>query len=386
LTARRNGLRLASRGTARFHLSDNEQTRPSEAQGGGAQIEVRMPRLWVKRVAAAAVVFVAAVLLAERAPAAAPAPGGQRSITIAMLAKSEANFIFLVARRGAEAAAKELSQKHGIPVEVKWLTPAREDAAVQAQRIAQAVKDGANAVLIACSDTKRLTPAINAAVDQGVAVATFDSDAPESKRFAFYGADDTELGERLISDLAELLGGKGKVAILAGNREAPNLVRRAEGAKAGAAKHSGLQVVETAYHRETPAEAAAEILRVNAAHPDLAGWAMVGGWALLRSSQTPSLVGDLEKRKLKIVAAGGLPEQLLYVQNGLVPVLWSQPAYLWGKVGVELIVDKLHLNKKVPVRNRMELVRVTKKNLGAWARQLRDWGFTGIPDEYLKLD
>jgi ribose transport system substrate-binding protein len=32
----------------------------------------------------------------------------------------------------------------------------------------------------------------------------------------------------------------------------------------------------------------------------------------------------------------------------------------------------------------MELVRVTKENLGEWARQLRDWGFTDVPAEYLK--
>jgi hypothetical protein len=30
-------------------------------------------------------------------------------------------------------------------------------------------------------------------------------------------------------------------------------------------------------------------------------------------------------------------------------------------------------------------VRVTKDNLGTWARQLRDWGFTNVPPEYLAL-
>jgi hypothetical protein len=32
----------------------------------------------------------------------------------------------------------------------------------------------------------------------------------------------------------------------------------------------------------------------------------------------------------------------------------------------------------------MDLVRVTKDNLGEWARQLKAWGFTDVPDEYLK--
>ena len=33
----------------------------------------------------------------------------------------------------------------------------------------------------------------------------------------------------------------------------------------------------------------------------------------------------------------------------------------------------------------MELVRVTKDNLGTWARQLRDWGFTDVDPKYLAL-
>jgi hypothetical protein len=63
----------------------------------------------------------------------------------------------------------------------------------------------------------------------------------------------------------------------------------------------GLAVVETAHHKETPYDAAAEVLRVNAARPDLAGWVMIGGWPLLRSSQTPSFDADLQKRALKVV-------------------------------------------------------------------------------------
>jgi ribose transport system substrate-binding protein len=33
----------------------------------------------------------------------------------------------------------------------------------------------------------------------------------------------------------------------------------------------------------------------------------------------------------------------------------------------------------------MELVRVTKDNLGDWARQLKEWGFTDVDPKYLAL-
>ena len=62
---------------------------------------------------------------------------------------------------------------------------------------------------------------------------TFDSDAPQSKRFAFYGVDDVKTGEAVMRELATLMGGKGKVAILAGNQNAPNLRKRVDGREAG---------------------------------------------------------------------------------------------------------------------------------------------------------
>ena len=80
-------------------------------------------------------------------------------------------------------------------VQVVWLTPPQEDAQVQAQRIQQAVNDGANAILISCSDAGKVTGAINDAVARGVPVMTFDSDAPQSQRFAYYGVDDVKTGQ-----------------------------------------------------------------------------------------------------------------------------------------------------------------------------------------------
>jgi ribose transport system substrate-binding protein len=151
------------------------------------------------------------------------AGGGGKGLKIAMIAKSSDNPVFLAARTGAEAAAKELSQKSGTNVEVEWLTPPKEDGEVQAQRVRQAMNEGADAILISCSDAGKVTGAINDAVDRGVTVMTFDSDAPQSKRFAFYGVDDARAGQQTMAELATLLGGKGNVAILAGNQNAPNV-------------------------------------------------------------------------------------------------------------------------------------------------------------------
>jgi ribose transport system substrate-binding protein len=302
-------------------------------------------------------------------------------LKIAMIAKSSTNPVFLSARTGAEAAARELTQKYNVPVEIVWLTPPTEDGQVQAQRIAQAVNEGANAVLISCSDAAKVTGAINDAVARGVPVMTFDSDAPNSKRFAFYGVDDIKTGQAVMEELAKQMNDSGRIAILAGNQNAPNLRKRVEGVKLAAANHPQMTIVDAFYHIETPQDAAAEVIRVQNAYPQIRGWAMIGGWPLF----TQTLLTDLDPKKVKIVAVDGLPAELAYVEKGLAPVLLAQPTYLWGHESVNRIFDKVHLKKDVPEIIPMDLVRVTKDNLGTWARQLKDWGFTDVPQQYLSM-
>jgi ribose transport system substrate-binding protein len=311
-----------------------------------------------------------------------PALAQPRTLRIALIAKSEANFVFLAARRGAEDRAAALSRQHGARIQVSWLTPGKEDVAEQAERIRQAVREHADAILLAASDGPKLVDAVNAAVEQGVQVMTFDSDVADSKRFAFYGADDADLGEKVARDLLSLLGGKGEVAILAGNAGANNLRARAEAARRILARSPEVTVLGVVNHPETPQEAAAEMLKFDAEHPRIAGWALVGGWPLFRSSQSLALMNEIQARGLKIVAVDALPEEFVYVERGLVPVLWAQPVYEWGAVGVSTIVDKVLLKKAVPRSIPMELIRVTKDTLRPYARRLHDWGFSVSP-EYL---
>ncbi|MDD5677736.1 MAG: substrate-binding domain-containing protein [Kiritimatiellae bacterium] len=305
----------------------------------------------------------------------------KKKIKIAMIAKSSTNPVFLSARNGAEAAAKDLYAKYNIEVTIDWRTPPTEDGQVQAQRLAQAVNEGADAVLISCSDAAKVNGAINDAVARGIPVMTFDSDAPQSKRFAFYGADDIQAGEQIMAALAETIKGKGNVAILAGNQNAPNLRKRAEGVIKTAAKYPGIKIVGTFYHIETPQDAAAEVVRVMHAYPEINAWAMIGGWPLF----TKTLLSDLDPAKVKVVSIDALPAELPYISKGIAPVLLAQPTYKWGYVSVEKIIEKVCLGKEVPVINKMDLVSVSQKNLGAWARQLQAWGFGDVPEEYLKL-
>lgn len=337
-----------------------------------------MSKRTMRRLAALAAIGAAAT--GCRAPEAARGRSAHPdSITIAMIAKSSTNPVFLSARTGAEDMARKLSDSLHIAVRVVWLTPPQEDGQLQAQRIQQAVNDGADAILISCSDAGKVTGAINDAVDRGVAVMTFDSDAPDSKRFAYYGVDDIQTGRSVMSELAAITHGRGRIAILAGNQNAPNLQHRVQGAQEEARKYPGISIVGVFNHIETPQDAAAEVIRVNNAYPDITGWAMIGGWPLF----TQTLLTDLNPARIKVVSVDALPAELAYVDRGVVPVLLAQSVYLWGAIGVQTLVDRLRGGAAPPTIMPMALVRVSRENLGEWARQLKAWGFTDVPDAYL---
>lgn len=307
-------------------------------------------------------------------------PADAKKITITMIAKSASNPVFQSARIGAEAAAEDLSDKYSkISVKIDWRTPKEEDPQEQAERILNAVEDGTDAIIVSCSDDSILTAAINTAVDSGIPVMTFDSDAPSSKRFAFYGPNNAEIGENVLDRLVSVMGESGQVAILGGNENAPNLQERVKGVMKAAEKYSGVEIVGPFYHVETAEAAVAEMKRISAEYPNLKGWAMVGGWPFFDET----LLNEMTPGKVNIVAVDALPMQLAYIDKGIVDVFLGQPTFRWGEVPVQKIIDKIHLEKDVDEYNQMKLIPVWKENLGGWSRQLRAWGYRDVAVEYL---
>jgi ribose transport system substrate-binding protein len=302
--------------------------------------------------------------LASAAPALA-----QRTLTIGLIAKSQGNPVFQAARVGAEDAARELGAKHNIRIRIDWRTPNDEDAQKQAEAIEQLVLAGAEGIAVSCSDANKLTDAINAAVNNGVPVATFDSDAPASKRFVTYGVDDIECGRQTMEELVKVMGGQGIVAILAGNQNAPNLQARVRGAREAAAKHPGIKIRDVYYHRETPQDAAARVEQVMQANPDITGWAMIGGWPLFTENALKWAPGTVQ-----CVAVDALPAQLNYIRSGHVPVLLAQQCYEWGYRSVEHLVNKIVLKKDPPaVKDVSALIPVTKANVDEFAKNWEKW-------------
>lgn len=306
----------------------------------------------------------------------------KENIVITMIAKSSANPVFISAKTGAIKTAEALTEKHSkLRVVIDWQTPDNESASEQAEIIRNAVQNGTKAIIVSCSDEDTLTEAINYAVDNGVEVMTFDSDAPNSKRFAFYGPDDLEMGKTLMNELSRLIDSQGKIAILGGNKTANNLQERVKGITQTAADYPNIEIIGTYYHPETEEDAIATMTEVLKLNPDLKGWAMVGSWAFFGER----LKNIIEPGKIKIVAVDALPVQLGYIEDNYVQVLLGQPTFTWGEVSVQTVIEKVYLKKPVREIIRLRTIPVTIENLGGWSRQLRAWGYENIPEKYLVM-
>ena len=257
------------------------------------------------------------------ASASADAP---KQITIGMVAKSQSNTVFQAAYAGAKDGAKELGPKYGVEVTIDWQTPPDEDAPKQAEAVEALASRGAQGIIVSCSEAHTLTPAINDAVARGSVVMCFDSDAPKSKRFAFYGTDDIACGKSVMDNLAKVMGEKGTIAILAGNQSAPNLQKRVQGVEEELKKYPNMNLLESGggvfYHQETPQKAVEAIASAQNANPQIQGWALIGGWPLFTANALPWPAGTV-----KVVSVDALPAQLAYLRDGHVQVLLAQDCY-----------------------------------------------------------
>lgn len=90
---------------------------------------------------------------------------------------------------------------------------------------------------------KELTPLINKAVDNGIPVATFNSDLPESKRLVFSGQNPYEAGLRAGKMMKDELSGRGKVGLITSNFNINDHQLRIKGFKKALENTKGITIV-----------------------------------------------------------------------------------------------------------------------------------------------
>ncbi len=252
-------------------------------------------------------------------------------LVIAGIPKTLTNPVFSYSRAAAERAAAQLGN-----ITLKWTAPENNDPAAQAAILDALVDEGVQGVFISVADPAIVGPAIDRAVAMGIPVITFDSDAPASRRLAFYGVDDLAVGRRLGTEIAGLLGGTGRVAILSGSAAALNLQQRVAGARDALAPHPGIAVLGPYFCDDDLAQSGQIISTVTAAEqPD--GWVLVGGWPLF----TEHGLDAITPGQVKVVAVDPLPATWKWIQGNYVQVCLGQKVMGWGDQGVNLVLKAI---------------------------------------------
>ena len=171
---------------------------------------------------------------------------------------------------------------------------------------------------------------------------TWDSDAPKSKRIAFYGVDDFRSGQIMGEETAKLLNGKGTVAIIT-SLGANNLQRRLDGVKDALAKYPGIKIVDTFDIKEDSTRCQMLIATGTNRYPDLGAWISVGGWPVFSANA----LDPVNPRRPSSSRSTPCRRRSTCCKAGKVQVLLGQKYFGWGSESVKLLVD-IVVNKKQP--------------------------------------
>ncbi|MGH9174342.1 MAG: substrate-binding domain-containing protein, partial [Vicinamibacterales bacterium] len=192
------------------------------------------------------------------------------------------------------------------------------------------------------------------------------SDAPASKRLAFYGVDDLASGRIMGEQTITLLNGQGQVAIIS-SLGATNLQRRLEGVREALAVAPGIEVVEVYDIKEDPIRCAEIIATGSRRYPNLAAWVSVGGWPVF----TRNALAGVDSSKTKVISFDTIDPALDLLREGKVQVLLGQKYFGWGSESVKL----LHgiKNGRPPPSSIIDsgVDVVTKDNVEEYAEQWR---------------
>ena len=311
-------------------------------------------------VAAAAVT----ATLACNRTAETPATGGaetKQTLRFAVIPKALDIPVFNYAKIGAERAAKELGN-----VQIEWRAPESADQLRQKEILESFITQRVDGIAISTLNGDFLTETINRAIDAGIPVVTWDSDAPKSKRLAFYGVDDFQSGKIMGEQAIKLLNGTGKVALIT-SMGATNLQRRLDGAREALKAAPGIQIVEVYDIKEDVVRCAEIIATGSRRYPDLGAWLSVGGWPVF----TRNALAGVDSAKTKVISFDTVESAIDLLREGKVQVLLGQKYFGWGSEPVKILhgIKNGRMPPVAIIDSGVDIV--TKDNMDAYVAEFR---------------
>ena len=269
----------------------------------------------------------AAVLLAGCLGACRPQPVGVRH-KVALVGKSSTSEFFRSVYAGAQAAAAEYN------LELSIFSPeTEEDYETQNQLVAEAVENGAEALVFSACDYENNAAAIDAAAAKGVRIVSIDSNVASENVQIYIGTDNYAAGKMAAEAALAEVSGELVVGIVNHDVRSANGQEREQGARAAFADSGRARVAAAVNTVAEAGQAQADAAAMLAAHPEI---------HVLLAFNEPTSVGAAAA-----VAQMGLSDQVFLVgfdshvatvealQTGAVDALVVQNPYAMGYLGVE---------------------------------------------------
>lgn len=129
------------------------------------------------------------------------------------------------------------------------MVDAKNDSGKQLSQVETFITQGVDAIIINPVDTSAVGPMLDAAKDANIPVVVVNrmpSKDDMKKTYAFVGSESIQSGTMQMEKVAEMLGGKGNVAIMTGELGAEAQIKRTEGNKNVVKKNPDMKVVREA--------------------------------------------------------------------------------------------------------------------------------------------
>lgn len=271
--------------------------------------------------------------------------------TVAVIPKGTTHEFWKSVHAGARKAAQEFN------VEVIWKGPLKEDDREgQISVVESFVTRQVDGIVLAPLDDTALRPAVREAKRAEIPVVIFDSDLKGGDYISFVATDNYKGGQLAAEEMARLLGGKGKVAVLRYQEGSASTMNREKGFLDTLKKYPGIEVVsENQYGGATTesAQKASENLLAPLKGPD--GKLTIQGiytpnesttFGMLRALQDQGLAG-----KVNFVGFDASSSLVEALRKGEINALVVQNPFRMGYLSVKTLADHL---KGQPVEKRVD--------------------------------
>jgi ribose transport system substrate-binding protein len=241
-----------------------------------------------------------------------------------------------IAEAGVKKAQGELPN-----YDLQFKYPEQAAAAVQQRVMEDLVAAGAAAIMVSAVDPKNQTEGLNKIAEQALLFTT-DSDAPQSKRVAYIGSSNTDLGKEAGKLMLKALPNGGKCVGFVGLLGADNARERIEGVKE-VLKGSKVELVDVRGDEIDQTRAKRNVEDTLAAMPDVS--CLVGFY----SYNTPRIYEVLKEAgklgQMKVIGFDEDPITLGGVKEGSIVGTVVQQPFEWGYQGMKLMAKYLENDK-----------------------------------------